>query len=55
MEGFVTKSDLNCVDLAQGVSIRKNFGMWPKDCFSDIGGRMWLLSDFVWRICQRLS
>jgi hypothetical protein len=32
MEDFVTESDLNCVDLAQQVSVEK-LSMWPKDCF----------------------
>jgi hypothetical protein len=35
MEDFVTKSDLNCVDLAQEVSV-ENFKMWPRDCFCGI-------------------
>jgi hypothetical protein len=32
MEDFVTESDLNCMHLAQEVSV-KNFNMWPRDCF----------------------
>jgi hypothetical protein len=35
MEDFITESDLNCVDLAQRVSM-KNFNMWPRDCFCGI-------------------
>jgi hypothetical protein len=35
MEDLATESDLNCVDLAQGVSV-ENFNMWPGDCFCDI-------------------
>ena len=36
MEDCVGESDLNCVDLAQEVSVKKNFSMWPRDCFCDI-------------------
>ena len=32
MEDFAAEYDLNCVDLAQEVSV-KNFRMWPRDCF----------------------
>jgi hypothetical protein len=31
MEDFVTESDLNCADLAQEVSVEKNFILWPRD------------------------
>ena len=33
MKDFVTKSELNCTDLAQEVSVENNFSMWPRDCF----------------------
>ena len=33
MEDFVAESDLNYADLAQKVSSKKNFSMWPRDCF----------------------
>ena len=33
MEDLVAVSDLNCADLAQEVSVEKNFSMWPRDCF----------------------
>ena len=36
MENFVAECDLNCADLAQEVSVEKNFRMWPKDCFCGI-------------------
>ena len=36
MEDFVAVSDLNCADLAQEVSVEKNFSMWPRDCFCGI-------------------
>jgi hypothetical protein len=36
MEDFVAEYDLNCTDLAQGVSVEKNFRMWPSDCFCGI-------------------
>ena len=36
MEDFVAESDLNCADLAQEVSVEKNFSMWPRDCFCGI-------------------
>ena len=36
MEDFVAEYDLNCVDLAQEVSVEKNFSMWPRDCSCDI-------------------
>jgi hypothetical protein len=32
MKDFVTESNLNCVVLAQEVSV-ENFNMWPGDCF----------------------
>jgi hypothetical protein len=35
MEDLVTESNLNCVDLAQEVSV-ENFNMWPRDYFCDI-------------------
>ena len=31
MEDFVAESDLNCADLAQEVSVEKNFILWPRD------------------------
>jgi hypothetical protein len=36
VEDFVAVSDLNCADLAQEVSVEKNFSMWPRDCFCSI-------------------
>ena len=36
MEDFVAESVLNCEDLAQEVSVEKNFSMWPRDCFCSI-------------------
>ena len=36
MKDLVAKSDLNCTDLAQEVSVEKNFSMWPRDCFCSI-------------------
>ena len=33
MEDFVAGSNLNCVDLVQEISKKKNFSMWPRDCF----------------------
>ena len=36
MEDFVAVSDLNCADLAQEVSVEKNFSMWPRDSFCGI-------------------
>jgi hypothetical protein len=36
MEEFVAGSNLNCVDLAQGISKKKNFSMWHKDSFCGI-------------------
>ena len=36
MEDFVTESDLNCADMAQEVSVEKNFNMWPRDYFCGI-------------------
>ena len=41
MEEFVTESDLNCVYLAQEVSV-KNFHMWPSDFLCDILVKIWL-------------
>jgi hypothetical protein len=35
MEDFVTESGLNCMDLAQEVSM-ENFNMWPRDCICRI-------------------
>ena len=35
MEDFVTESDLNCVDLAQEVSM-ENCNVWSRDCFCGI-------------------
>jgi hypothetical protein len=32
MEDFVAKSNLNCSDLTQEVSV-ENFNIWPRDCF----------------------
>ena len=31
-EDFVTEYDLNCANLAQEVSVEKNFSMWHRDC-----------------------
>jgi hypothetical protein len=36
MEDFVTESDLKCADMAQEVSVGKNFSMWPRDYFCGI-------------------
>ena len=36
MEEFVAESDFNCADMAQEVSVEKNFSMWPRDCFCSI-------------------
>jgi hypothetical protein len=36
MEDFVAVSDLNCADLAQEVSMGKNFSTWPRDCFCSV-------------------
>ena len=36
MEDFVAEYDLNYADLAQEVSVEKNFRMWPRDYFCDI-------------------
>jgi hypothetical protein len=36
MEDFVAESDLNCADLAQLVSVEKNFNMWLKEYFYSI-------------------
>lgn len=35
MEDSVAKGDLNCDDLVQDVSEKKNFSMWPRICFHD--------------------
>jgi hypothetical protein len=47
MDDFVAVSDLDCADLAQEVSIEKNFSMWPGDCFCGILVKMWLLFALV--------
>ena len=31
IEDFVAESNLNCAELAQEVSVEKNFRMWPRD------------------------
>jgi hypothetical protein len=36
MEDFIAESDLNCADLAQEVSVEKNFSTWPGGCFYGI-------------------
>jgi hypothetical protein len=36
MEDFAAVSDLNFADLAQEVSVEKNFSIWPRDCFCGI-------------------
>ena len=36
MEDFGAVNDFNCADLAQEVSVEKNFSMWPRDCFCSI-------------------
>ena len=36
MEDFVTESGLKCADMAQEVSVGKNFSMWPRDYFCGI-------------------
>jgi hypothetical protein len=36
MWNFVTMGDLNCEELAQEVSVEKNFSMWPRFCFYSI-------------------
>jgi hypothetical protein len=36
---FVAVRGLNCADLAQAVSMKKNFNMWPKACFCGILGK----------------
>jgi hypothetical protein len=36
MEVFVAEYDLNCKDLAQEVSVERNFRMWPRECFCNI-------------------
>ena len=33
MQDFVAESDLNCADLAQEISVEKNFSMWTRDWF----------------------
>jgi hypothetical protein len=37
MEDFVSESDLKCADLAQEVSVEKNFSMWHRDCLVVFG------------------
>jgi len=36
MEDFVAVSDLNCADLAQEVSEKKNFSTWRREYFCGI-------------------
>jgi hypothetical protein len=36
MEDFVALSNLSCVYLAKEISVEKNFGLWPRDCFCNI-------------------
>jgi hypothetical protein len=36
IEDFIAECDLNCADLAQEVSVEKNFSVWPRDCFCGI-------------------
>ena len=36
IEDFVAESNLNCADLAQEISVKKNFSMWPRDYFCSI-------------------
>ena len=36
MEDFVAESNLNCADLAQEVSVEKNFSVWHRDCYCGI-------------------
>ena len=36
MEDFVAVSDLNCADMAQEVSVEKNFNVCPRDCICGI-------------------
>ena len=33
MEGIGLESDLKCADLAQEISVEKNFNMWTRDWF----------------------
>jgi hypothetical protein len=49
VEDFVAESDLNCEALAQGVSVEKNFSMWPRGwVFCRIlVKKMWLLFALV--------
>jgi hypothetical protein len=49
MEDLVTECNLNCADLAQEVSVEKNFCMWPRDCFCILVKKM-----AARRICLRL-
>jgi len=35
IEDFVTENDLNCVDLAQEISV-ENFDIWPRECLCGI-------------------
>ena len=36
MEDFVTECYLNCADMAQEVSVEKNFNVCPRDCICGI-------------------
>jgi hypothetical protein len=36
MEDFVVEYDLNCADMAQEISVEKNFRMWLRECFCGI-------------------
>jgi hypothetical protein len=36
MEEIGAEVDLNCADIAQAVSMEKNFSMWPRHCFHSI-------------------
>ena len=36
-EDYVAENDLNCVDLAQEVSVGKNLSVWSKDFFVYFG------------------
>jgi hypothetical protein len=39
IEDIGAKGVFNCVDLAQELSVEKNFSMWPRDCSCDIFGK----------------
>jgi hypothetical protein len=53
MQDFVAESDLNCKELAQEVSVKKNFSMWHKDCFC--GSLVKNVAAFChYQICLRL-